>query len=290
MHVAGRHSCSIQTEERQERRVNRITNPLAAIIGLLALTSTSYGVEYVKICSLYGAGFSYIPGTDVCVNQQNGDARQQTPGGTWRSVLPYREGTWVANPQQECGPAASLVKIGDFKSTDFKPNAFEKLETAPVTVSLKPPQFITKILMSGGFYDPRLATARNGSGLGHLALCVRSIDPNVVEPGSETPYGNGSVPIGCVVNSRIVGMPATYAVSAMGAYPQIDRYFVNGDPTNVAGPYVYGSKLVVTTDILTRLAELSYNAGSTEVPSLQPLAGTLSVSACVANGNPGLAN
>jgi hypothetical protein len=25
-------------------------------------------VEYVKICSLYGAGFFYIPGTDTCVN------------------------------------------------------------------------------------------------------------------------------------------------------------------------------------------------------------------------------
>lgn len=24
-------------------------------------------VEYVKICSLYGAGFYYIPGTDICV-------------------------------------------------------------------------------------------------------------------------------------------------------------------------------------------------------------------------------
>jgi opacity protein-like surface antigen len=24
-------------------------------------------VEYVKICSLYGAGFYYIPGTDTCI-------------------------------------------------------------------------------------------------------------------------------------------------------------------------------------------------------------------------------
>src|SRR5471032_1586410 len=24
-------------------------------------------VEYVKICSLYGAGFYYIPGTDICM-------------------------------------------------------------------------------------------------------------------------------------------------------------------------------------------------------------------------------
>ncbi|MFL5061557.1 MAG: porin, partial [Xanthobacteraceae bacterium] len=24
-------------------------------------------VEYVKICTLYGAGFFYLPGTDICV-------------------------------------------------------------------------------------------------------------------------------------------------------------------------------------------------------------------------------
>ena len=24
-------------------------------------------VEYVKVCSLYGAGFYYIPGTDICL-------------------------------------------------------------------------------------------------------------------------------------------------------------------------------------------------------------------------------
>jgi hypothetical protein len=24
-------------------------------------------VEYVRICSLYGAGFFYIPGTDICL-------------------------------------------------------------------------------------------------------------------------------------------------------------------------------------------------------------------------------
>ncbi|MCC7347256.1 MAG: porin, partial [Variibacter sp.] len=24
-------------------------------------------VEYVKVCSIYGAGFYYIPGTDTCI-------------------------------------------------------------------------------------------------------------------------------------------------------------------------------------------------------------------------------
>jgi len=140
--------------------------------------------------------------------------------------------------------------------------------------------------MSGGFYDPRTPAARIGSGLGTLALCVRSIDPNVVEESFTPPYGNGGVPIGCVVNSRIVGMPSAYAVSAMGAYPQIDQYFTDADKTHIAGPYVYGSKLVVTTDILTPGANaLSYTIGSnSNGPILKPFAGALSVSACVANG------
>jgi hypothetical protein len=273
--------------------MNRMSIPLISMIGLLGLASASYGqVQYVRICSLYGAGFDYIPGTDVCLNQQTGDARAQTLGGTWRTILPYKDGAWVTNPLIECGLTSRLVKVGDFKSTDFSPNAYERLETAGVPLGLKPSEFITKIIMKGGFYDPRLAAARSGSGLGTLALCVRSIDPNVVEPGSTWPYGNGAVPIGCVVNSRIVGMPAAYAVLAMGAYPQIDEYYTDAQLTNVAGPYVFGSQLVVTTDILTPGPNaLSYTAGFTDSgPIVQPLAGTLSVSACVASGIPGLGN
>ena len=34
-------------------------------------------VEYVKVCSLYGAGFYYIPGTDTCL-KVGGYIRVQT--------------------------------------------------------------------------------------------------------------------------------------------------------------------------------------------------------------------
>ena len=69
---------------------------LSAAAGLVATTGAQAAdlpvkakpVEYVKICSLYGAGFYYIPGTDTCIkfggyvrteftvhgNQQNGPA------------------------------------------------------------------------------------------------------------------------------------------------------------------------------------------------------------------------
>ena len=40
-----------------------------AVAALTLLTSapSHAAVEYVKICSLYGAGFFYIPGTDTCI-------------------------------------------------------------------------------------------------------------------------------------------------------------------------------------------------------------------------------
>jgi porin-like protein len=40
----------------------------AALFAGLAATPGQAQVEYVKICSLYGAGFFYIPGTDTCLN------------------------------------------------------------------------------------------------------------------------------------------------------------------------------------------------------------------------------
>jgi hypothetical protein len=48
---------------------------LGSAAGLVAVASgqaadlpvKAKAVEYVKICSLYGAGFYYIPGTDICL-------------------------------------------------------------------------------------------------------------------------------------------------------------------------------------------------------------------------------
>ena len=59
-----------------ERRTYTIRNlALGAAAGFAAITGASaadlpvkaMAVEYVKICSLYGAGYYYIPGTDTCI-------------------------------------------------------------------------------------------------------------------------------------------------------------------------------------------------------------------------------
>src|ERR1041385_8637396 len=38
-----------------------------AALALGAAFVSAGPVEYVKVCSLYGAGFYYVPGTDICV-------------------------------------------------------------------------------------------------------------------------------------------------------------------------------------------------------------------------------
>src|SRR6187455_2610846 len=68
---------------------------IGCVGGLIALTSAQAAdlpvkakpVEYVKICSLYGVGFYYIPGTDICMKlggyvrfQQNFGATDVTGG------------------------------------------------------------------------------------------------------------------------------------------------------------------------------------------------------------------
>jgi Na+/H+ antiporter NhaD/arsenite permease-like protein len=49
---------------------------LGSAAGLIAMSAAAQAadlpvkakaVEYVRVCSLYGAGFFYIPGTDTCI-------------------------------------------------------------------------------------------------------------------------------------------------------------------------------------------------------------------------------
>ncbi len=74
----------------------RIKSPLIGCVGgLIALTSAQAAdlpvkakpVEYVKICSLYGVGFYYIPGTDMCL-KVGGYVRFQAEYGSTQG-LPF---------------------------------------------------------------------------------------------------------------------------------------------------------------------------------------------------------
>lgn len=51
-------------------------------IGFAAGTQPAMAVvEYQKVCSLYGAGWAYIPGTATCVNLDTGETRTATDSG-----------------------------------------------------------------------------------------------------------------------------------------------------------------------------------------------------------------
>ena len=257
-----------------------------AYVGL-APRGYAQSVQYVRVCSLYGADFLYIPGTAICHNDITGDSREQTVYGTWRSLWPYPEGQWVATPALAC-PQGRLVNLGAFQSTDFTGPTLpgNKEQTPPVSVPTQPGEFLSNVIMSGGFYDPRLPV-RSGTNSGQ-GLCVRSIDPDVFEGPNliNPPYGDGGLPIGCVANDRIVNMPAAYSVSATAAYPEIDALFVDA-VQDVGGPYTYGDELVVTTDlgpIGNFPLALTYTDTTSGSPVTKPMAGTLSVSVCIGPG------
>ena len=70
--------------------------PIAPRLFDAAVNSTKFfrradarSVEYVKVCSLYGAGFYYMPGTDLCIKI----------GGWVRA-----EATWGGNGYMTWGP------------------------------------------------------------------------------------------------------------------------------------------------------------------------------------------
>src|SRR5260221_4657937 len=74
---------------------------LGSAAGLLALSGAqaadlpvkAKAVEYVRICSLYGAGFWYIPGTDTCI-KIGGYLRVDTTfnGGIYNAPFWNRDG------------------------------------------------------------------------------------------------------------------------------------------------------------------------------------------------------
>ena len=78
---------------------------LASVASLAAMTGTQAAdlpvkakpVEYVKICSLYGAGFYYIPGTDTCIRI----------GGHIRAEVSF---TQPRHRQSQRGPSATATR------------------------------------------------------------------------------------------------------------------------------------------------------------------------------------
>jgi hypothetical protein len=133
------------------RSIATVAIALVATVMLRPYTANALPVEYIKVCSLYGPDFFYVPGTDICADVATGSARQQTSGGTWRSDIPNSPRTWLPNPQEGCA-GGQLVKFGDFTGSDLILNAYSRYETnTRYPLKLKPGQFIASVMYKGGF-------------------------------------------------------------------------------------------------------------------------------------------
>src|SRR5262245_58343771 len=113
---------------------------LVAVAGAQAadLPVKAKPVQYVKICSLYGVGFYYIPGTDMCIkiggwvrfeaawdvngsstNVQNGMVNNRTTNDLWYRARGYI--TADARNQTEYGTVRGYLAVGISASTSFDP-------------------------------------------------------------------------------------------------------------------------------------------------------------------------
>jgi hypothetical protein len=266
------------------------------LLGFLTLGSPLLAapIENVRVCDRFGPGFLYVPGTEICYHAMTGDVRQETEGGVWRSRLPYPSGRWVQHPRRECRDGR-IVPIGTFESTDFTVNAWNRKQTEPVAVAIRDNEYVSKIMMSGGFFDPRLPGHRSGT-YGTTVLCLRSLDPSIPEvapepnpgdPPVKPRWANGLLPLGCIANARILNIPATYVIAADASYPSVHGEFANEEQTEVSGPFTYASHIAVTTDVgnggPNLLTYLDASDGSSK-----PLAGSVKISVCVSRAFPTL--
>jgi|GEM_PF-1361530 hypothetical protein len=73
----------------------------AGLVAVIAAPGHAAPVEYVKVCSLYGAGFFYIPGTDTCTSafqiltNQFDLARAQTKSSTGTAMAASLVAPWL---------------------------------------------------------------------------------------------------------------------------------------------------------------------------------------------------
>ena len=80
---------------------------LVAVAGAQAadLPVKAKPVEYVKICSIYGAGFFYIPGTDTCIKI----------GGWIRAEYAFQTGNSAAEFNQSGGGRNNRIDSDEYR-------------------------------------------------------------------------------------------------------------------------------------------------------------------------------
>lgn len=145
-------------------------------------------VEYVKVCSLYGAGFFYIPGTSICLNVQHHDAREQTEGGTWRWQIPDSPWNFINSTPRNACRGGKLLKFGSLTNSDLTVNTHQRIEsTQHLPLNLKKGQYVASVLYRGGLFTTQYQVA-------DLPDCP---SPNTtVTDATDTSCTAGAAPVG----------------------------------------------------------------------------------------------
>lgn len=202
-----------------------------AAMAIFGSTPDAQAQDYVSVCSLYGAGFSYLPGTDICVNGDSRDARQNTDGGTWRWWMPSDPIQPVPSLRSRCG--GGLVKFADVDSSGLFVNTHERFETTTrMPFSLEHEEYISEVIFRGGF-----------SGVERGNFCMFY---TFEEPGQ----GTGYVPIVCTDTAVHAASDTPVAMTPRTPRPpaSLGEMFVvgaNGYPWPVTLPSEVGGQLEI---------------------------------------------
>lgn len=230
---------------------------LTAAVVLKPSVANAYPVQYVKICSAYGAGFYYIPGTETCLNPETHDAREASPGGAWRWQIPQSPWHWVRRRRTACG--GKLVKVGNFNSSDITLNSHNRFElTTPFPLSLRKGQYVRSVLYKGGLFTTQYQVADLPACPSHNTTVVDATDSSCT--AGDAPVGGGST--SCEVSCVNGGWEFT---GNMGGNPSTDicTYYYYVDPTNGPG-YSFPLGCVDT-------ARFAHVSGTIRFPANNPL-------------------
>ena len=135
---------------------------LASAAGLVAMSGAQAAdlpvkakpVEYVKVCSLYGAGFYYIPGTDICMKV----------GGYIRWQETWNPGSSISGgPFNSTGGRSTRLELAGLRAArprrgDVRHPPADRVRHAPHVPAdgLQPGFDRQSDHLSGGLHDPRL--------------------------------------------------------------------------------------------------------------------------------------
>jgi hypothetical protein len=130
-------------------------------------------VEYVQICDAYGAGFFFIPGTEVCldisgrVRVQYGYSNDADAANTFNQDIDYRV-SFDARHETEIGTVRAFIRMGENNDVS---NRGEFVDTDLAFISVAPNENITVTMgLHDSFYDGEsILTAVNYAGGGFTA-------------------------------------------------------------------------------------------------------------------------